>query len=36
MSRDSLDIKDGVSRVHGGLILGCLADETLLLAERDK
>jgi hypothetical protein len=28
-----LDIEDGVSGVHGGLVLGGLTDQTLLLVE---
>lgn len=30
-----LDIEDGVSGVHGSLVLGGLTDQTLLLVERD-
>lgn len=33
---DLLDIEDGVARVHGGLVLGGLADQTLLLVEGDE
>jgi hypothetical protein len=32
----SLDIEDSVLRVHGSLVLGRLADETLLTGERDE
>ena len=28
-----LDVEDGVARVHGGLVLGGLADEALLIGE---
>lgn len=31
-----LDIKDGVDRVHGGLVLGRLTNEALLLGEGDE
>jgi hypothetical protein len=31
-----LDIKDGVPWVHGGLVLGGLTDETLLVGEGDE
>lgn len=32
----SLDIKDGVLRVHGGLVLSGLTDQTLLIGEGDE
>lgn len=32
----SLDIEDGVDRVHGGLVLGGLTDQTLLSGEGDE
>ena len=32
----SLDIEDGVLRVHGSLVLGGLTDEALLAGERDE
>lgn len=31
-----LDVEDGVARVHGGLVLGGLADEALLIGEGDE
>jgi hypothetical protein len=34
--KDSLDVEDGVLGVHGSLVLGRLADETLLAGERDE
>lgn len=34
--RDSLDVEDGVLRVHSGLVLGGLTDQTLLVGERDE
>jgi hypothetical protein len=32
----SLGIEDGVSGVHGSIVLGSLTDETLLVGERDE
>ena len=32
----SLDIEDGVGRVHSSLVLGGITDETLLVGERDE
>lgn len=32
----SLDIEDGVLRVHGGLVLSGLTDQTLLIGEGDE
>ena len=32
----SLDVEDGVLRVHSSLVLGGLTDETLLAGERDE
>ena len=34
--QNSLDVEDGVLRVHSSLVLGCLTDETLLACERDE
>lgn len=34
--RDSLDVEDGVLRVHSSLVLGGLTDQTLLLGERNE
>ena len=34
-SANVLDIEDGVSGVHGGLVLGSLTNQTLLLVEGD-
>lgn len=31
-----LDVEDGVRRVHGGLVLGGLANQPLVLSERDE
>lgn len=33
---DSLGIEDGVSGVHGSIVLGSLTNETLLVGERDE
>lgn len=33
---NSLDIEDGVGRVHGGLVLGGITNQTLLVGERDE
>ena len=33
---NSLDVEDGVLRVHSGLVLGGLTDQTLLVGERDE
>lgn len=33
VARDSLDVEDGVLRVHGSLVLGGLTDQTLLVGE---
>jgi hypothetical protein len=35
-SKNSLDIEDGVGRVHGGLVLGGITNQTLLVGERDE
>lgn len=35
-SNNSLDIEDGVGRVHGGLVLGGITNQTLLVGERDE
>jgi hypothetical protein len=34
--KNSLDIEDGVGRVHGGLVLGGITNQTLLVGERDE
>ena len=36
VARDSLDVEDGVLRVHGSLVLGSLTDQTLLVGERNE
>lgn len=36
VAEDSLDIEDGVLRVHGGLVLGGLTDQALLVGERNE
>jgi hypothetical protein len=36
MAVDLLDIEDGVAGVHGGLVLGGLTDQALLLVEGDE
>lgn len=33
---NSLDIEDSVGRVHGGLVLGGITNQTLLVGERDE
>jgi hypothetical protein len=35
-AKNSLDVEDGVPRVHSGLVLGGLTDQTLLVGERDE
>lgn len=35
-SNNSLDIEDSVGRVHGGLVLGGITNQTLLVGERDE
>jgi hypothetical protein len=34
-TKNSLDVEDGVPRVHSGLVLGGLTDQTLLVGERE-
>lgn len=34
-ANETLSIKDGVARVHGGLVFGGITDETLLSREGD-
>ena len=34
-TNQTLDIPDGVGRVGGSLVLGCVSDQTLILGEGD-